>query len=256
MMGKNKQKNTVDLKRFKDVQNIEYYNSLDWGTIIWERTLDALKNALNDKSSLYKMKVKENKNYVVKYSLHGFPQAFQVWMYEILAASIAGNIVERRSKVALPHILRWSCSHSVSFKELERDIFESNNTNVKGGLVMTNAEREFRDTPVDRQPIFDLGANDDSAESGSRSSSGGSSESDGDDHRGGNNDECGRVEGGDEHEHSEHEDAKCGRVEGGIYTPSDDMFLDVVDHVDIELNVDQHLPCHRNTTLQLCLLLV
>ncbi|XP_038880465.1 uncharacterized protein LOC120072125 [Benincasa hispida] len=29
MMGKNKQKNAMDLKRFKDVQNIEYYNSLD-----------------------------------------------------------------------------------------------------------------------------------------------------------------------------------------------------------------------------------
>ncbi|XP_038896437.1 uncharacterized protein LOC120084700 [Benincasa hispida] len=58
MMGKNKQKNPVDLKRFKDVQNLEYYNSLDWGTIIWERTLDALKTTLNDKSSLYKIKVK------------------------------------------------------------------------------------------------------------------------------------------------------------------------------------------------------
>ncbi|XP_038896492.1 uncharacterized protein LOC120084741 [Benincasa hispida] len=34
MMGKNKQKNVVDLKHFKDVQNIEYCNSLDWGTII------------------------------------------------------------------------------------------------------------------------------------------------------------------------------------------------------------------------------
>ncbi|XP_038902309.1 uncharacterized protein LOC120088943 [Benincasa hispida] len=62
MMGKNKQKSAVDLKRFKDVQNIKYYNSLDWGTIIWERTLDALKTALNDKSSLYKTKVKGNKN--------------------------------------------------------------------------------------------------------------------------------------------------------------------------------------------------
>ncbi|XP_038905789.1 uncharacterized protein LOC120091745 [Benincasa hispida] len=165
-------------------------------------------------------------------------------MYEILAASIAGNIAERRSKVALPRILRWSCSHSVCFKVLERDIFESNNTKVKEGLVMTDTEREFWDTPLDRQPIFDLGANDDSAESGSRSSSGGSFESDGNDHRGDNNDECGRVEGGDEHEHYEHEDAECGRVEGGTYTPSDDMFHDVAGDVrdEDELNPpDVHL---------------
>ncbi|XP_038887205.1 uncharacterized protein LOC120077392 [Benincasa hispida] len=51
MMGKNKQKNPMDLKRFKDIKNIEYYNSLAWGTIIWERTLDDLKIALNDKSN-------------------------------------------------------------------------------------------------------------------------------------------------------------------------------------------------------------
>ncbi|XP_038896011.1 uncharacterized protein LOC120084191 [Benincasa hispida] len=85
MMEKNKQKNAIYLKRFKDVQNLEYYNSLDWGTIIWERTLDALKTALNDKSSLYKTRVKANKNYVVKYSLRGFPQAFHIsFVCEIL----------------------------------------------------------------------------------------------------------------------------------------------------------------------------
>ncbi|XP_038896436.1 uncharacterized protein LOC120084698 [Benincasa hispida] len=217
-MGKNKQKNAVDLKCFKDIQSLEYYNSLDWGTIIWERTLDALKTALNDKSSLYKTRVKSNKNYVVKYSLRGFPQAFQVWTYEILASSIDRNIAERRSKVVLPRILRWSCSHSVSFKVFERKIFESNNIKVKEGTVMSNAEREFRDTPVERRPIFELSADDDSSKSGSRSTSGGGSpesESDNDDHRGDANDEVVRVEGGDDPEHSEHEDAEYGRVEGG-----------------------------------------
>ncbi|XP_038902177.1 uncharacterized protein LOC120088810 [Benincasa hispida] len=209
MMGKNKQKDAINLKRFKDVQNLKYYNSLDWGTIIWERTLDALKIALNDKSSLYKTRVKANKNYVVKYSLRGFSQAFYVWTYEILASSIAGNIAERRSK---------------------REIFESNNIKVKKGTVMSDAEREFRDTLVDRRPIFELGGDDDSSESGNRlTSEGGSpeSESDGDDHRGDDNDEVVRVEGGDELEHSEHEDAEYGRVKGGTYTPSDDMMGDV-----------------------------
>ncbi|XP_038875137.1 uncharacterized protein LOC120067672 [Benincasa hispida] len=143
------------------------------------------------------------------------------------------NIAKRRRKVALPHVLRWSCSHSVSFKVLEREIFKSNNIKIKEGIVMTDAEREFWDTPMDRRPIFDLGVDNDSAESSNRSSSGGSSESKSeiDDHRGDDNDECGRVEGEDEHEHSEHENAECGRVEGGTYTPSDDMFHDVVGDV-------------------------
>ncbi|XP_038891631.1 uncharacterized protein LOC120081023 [Benincasa hispida] len=164
-MGKNKQKNAVDLKRFKDVQSLEYYNSLDWDSIIWERTLDALKITLNDKSSLYKTRVKSNKNYVVKYSLRGFPKAFQI--------------------------------------------------KVKEGTVMSNAKREFRDTPF---------------ESGSRSTSeGGSpeSESDGDDLHRDANDEVIRVEGEDDPEHSEHEDAEYGRVEGRTYTRSDDMMRDV-----------------------------
>ncbi|XP_038906048.1 uncharacterized protein LOC120091949 [Benincasa hispida] len=124
---------------------------------------------------------------------------------------------------------------------------------VKEGIVMTDVEREFRDTPVDRRPIFDLGANDDSVESDNKSGSGGSPESDGDDHRGGNNDECGRVEGEDEHEHSKHEDAECRRVEGGIYTSSDDMFHDVVGDIcdEDELNpFDVHLvDSHRESSM-------
>ncbi|XP_038874922.1 uncharacterized protein LOC120067433 [Benincasa hispida] len=242
MMGKNKQKNAVDLKCFKDVQTLDYYNSLDWGTIIWERTLDALKTVLNDKSSLYKTRVKGNKNYVVKYSLRGFPQAFQVWTYEILASSIAGNIAKRRSKVALPRILRWSCSHSLSFKELKREIFESNNIKVKEGNVMSDAEREFRDTPVDGRPIFDLGTDDDSSENGNRSTSDrGSpeSESDSDDHCRGDNDEVIRVEGGDEPEHSEHKDVEYGKMERGTYTPSDNMFHDVMEDVHDEDELNQ-----------------
>ncbi|XP_038895909.1 uncharacterized protein LOC120084079 [Benincasa hispida] len=106
MMGKNKQKNAVDLKRFKDVQSLEYYNSIDWGTIIWERTLDALKTALNDKSSLYKTRVKSNKNYAVITFLRGFPQAFPgmddpsfIDSWEHCGA---------KEQFALPRINRWS----------------------------------------------------------------------------------------------------------------------------------------------------
>ncbi|XP_038885931.1 uncharacterized protein LOC120076239 [Benincasa hispida] len=78
MMGKNKQKSVDDRTLFEDVEDIDYYNNLNWDTIIWQRTLDALKTAPNDKVGLYKEKVKGNKNYVVKYSFREFPQAFQV----------------------------------------------------------------------------------------------------------------------------------------------------------------------------------
>ncbi|XP_038887081.1 uncharacterized protein LOC120077257 [Benincasa hispida] len=52
MMGKNKQKNVVDRTLFDDVEDIDHYNNLDWGTIIWQRTLDAMKTALNDKTKV------------------------------------------------------------------------------------------------------------------------------------------------------------------------------------------------------------
>ncbi|XP_038896702.1 uncharacterized protein LOC120084963 [Benincasa hispida] len=55
MMGKNKQKNAMDHTLFDDVEDIDYYNSLDWDLIIWQRTLDFLKTALKDKT-----KVKES----------------------------------------------------------------------------------------------------------------------------------------------------------------------------------------------------
>ncbi|XP_038882418.1 uncharacterized protein LOC120073687 [Benincasa hispida] len=76
MMGKTNQKNVMDRTLFDDIEDIDYYNSLDWGTIIWQRTLDSLKTALKENVDLYKEKVRGNKNYVVKYSLRGFPQSF------------------------------------------------------------------------------------------------------------------------------------------------------------------------------------
>lgn len=91
MMGKDKVKTLVDRSLYGVVDDLQYFNSLDWGTIIWERTLKGLQRAaLADKVKVYKKNVARNKRYVIKYSLTGFPHAFQVlsipyfWFWAIL----------------------------------------------------------------------------------------------------------------------------------------------------------------------------
>ncbi|XP_038875066.1 uncharacterized protein LOC120067593 [Benincasa hispida] len=122
MMGKNKQKSVVDRTLFEDVEDIYYYNSLDWGTIIWQRTFDALKITLNDKVGLYKEKTK-----------------------------------------------------------------------VKKGLVMSDAEKKFRDTQIDIWVVRQIHSNTESSKSSSSSESGCSFD---DSSKGGESDEQDNLEGG------------------------------------------------------------
>lgn len=42
MMGKDKTKSVIHKSLLDDVEDLEYYNSLDWGHILWERTLKGL----------------------------------------------------------------------------------------------------------------------------------------------------------------------------------------------------------------------
>ncbi|XP_008437501.1 uncharacterized protein LOC103482899 isoform X3 [Cucumis melo] len=154
MMGKDRTKSIINKSLLDDVEDLKYYNSLDWGHILWERTLRGLQNALKNKVDMYKKKVKLNKNYNVKYSLPGFPHAFQVWAYEIISSMAAGRAVTRLNNDAVPRFLRWSCSYSLPSKLLQRDIFNSTRIVISPALVMSDAEKQFRDTQVDERPVY------------------------------------------------------------------------------------------------------
>lgn len=78
MMGKNKGKSNVDKDLYGQVEDLDYFNNMDWGTTIWQRTLKGLQSAMKDKVVNYKNKVTTNKKFQVRYSLTGFPVAFQV----------------------------------------------------------------------------------------------------------------------------------------------------------------------------------
>ena len=78
MMGKEKTRANVDKQLFLVVENLEYFNSIDSGNILWERTFQGLHRGLKGKADNYKKRSKNNKNYIVKYNLSVFSHAFQV----------------------------------------------------------------------------------------------------------------------------------------------------------------------------------
>lgn len=84
MMEKVKHKCNVDKGLFSEVEDLHYFNNIDWGTRIWDRTINGLQIALNDKVEICKSKMVHNLKYVLKYNLTGFPPAFQViFLYDI-----------------------------------------------------------------------------------------------------------------------------------------------------------------------------
>ncbi|XP_038889303.1 uncharacterized protein LOC120079213 [Benincasa hispida] len=77
MMGREKTRANVDKTLLIDMKDLDYLNSMDWGNVLWERTLLGLQRGLSGKSENYKKRSKINKNYIVKYNLSRFPRAFQ-----------------------------------------------------------------------------------------------------------------------------------------------------------------------------------
>lgn len=77
MMGKER-KQKMDTSLLGIVDRWEVFCNYDWSSMIFERTLWSLKNALKDKVEAYKQKVAMDSSHVETYSLYGFPYAFQV----------------------------------------------------------------------------------------------------------------------------------------------------------------------------------
>lgn len=66
MTRKEKTRVNVDKKLFLDVEDLEYFNSMDWGKILWEKTFQRLQRGLKGKVENYKKRSKNNKNDIVK----------------------------------------------------------------------------------------------------------------------------------------------------------------------------------------------
>lgn len=153
LSGKDKTKSNIDRSLLDDVDDLDFFNSRDWGSIIWERTFNGLQKALRDKVFVYKQKARANQKYVVKYNLPGFPHAFQVWAYETIS-TIVDTAAIRLNENAVPRFLRWACTYSLPNRTLQRDVFNSPVTVITPVLVLSDAERRYRDTPVAERAVY------------------------------------------------------------------------------------------------------
>ncbi|XP_038902478.1 uncharacterized protein LOC120089133 [Benincasa hispida] len=60
LIGKGKIKSSINKSLLDDVKDLEYFNSLNWGYILCERTFNGLKKVLKDKVTSYKENVWAN----------------------------------------------------------------------------------------------------------------------------------------------------------------------------------------------------
>ncbi|XP_022158064.1 uncharacterized protein LOC111024638 [Momordica charantia] len=139
MMGKSKSKLKVDIDLYNQVDDLDYFNHLDWGSHVWSRIVNGLKRAMNGKVALYKNKVRTNKKYQV--SLQGFLLAFQI--YEIVPSLITPG-VNRLSETAIPQIIWYSCSRVVGTKDLREEVHSSAVLVISYPFVETELERDYQ----------------------------------------------------------------------------------------------------------------
>lgn len=149
MMGRERTR-LIDISLLGIIDDWELFCNENWSRMIFEKTLKGLQNATKRKVALFKERTYKNPE---RYSLYGFPYAFQVsshkcflkfspslhyicyshqktvfcflikvWAYETVS-SLTGRIVSRQNDHAIPRILRWSCSHSPSYDVLCREMF-------------------------------------------------------------------------------------------------------------------------------------
>ncbi|XP_038895990.1 uncharacterized protein LOC120084166 [Benincasa hispida] len=86
MMGKDKHM-SIDLYLFQVADDLDYFNNMNWGSMLWDRTLGGLQQAYFGKARTYRDNMARNPSYVIKFSLPGFPLAFQIVVNTMLDKS-------------------------------------------------------------------------------------------------------------------------------------------------------------------------
>lgn len=78
MMGKAKKNCNIENELFGEVEHLDYFNNIDWGTQIWEHTIQGLQTTLKNEVGTCNAKGRKNLKYRLKYNLTGFPIVLQV----------------------------------------------------------------------------------------------------------------------------------------------------------------------------------
>ncbi|KAA0033564.1 Ulp1-like peptidase [Cucumis melo var. makuwa] len=135
LLGKDR-RTKVDIGFFKIADDWNTFNNYDWGQIVFVRTLNALKRALDKQYAKGKKKSTQTKKYI-----NGFPHALQVWAYESIP-TIIGCGVDKVNDHAIPRMLRWVCQQSPKSQTIQ--VFDSPMFIIKAVIEMTPEEEQLK----------------------------------------------------------------------------------------------------------------
>ncbi|KAL0544158.1 hypothetical protein IC582_019270 [Cucumis melo] len=139
LLGKDR-RTKVDIGFFKIADDWNTFNNYNWGRIVFVRTLNALKRALDKQYAKEKKKSTQTK----KYTINGFPHALQVWAYESIP-TIIGCGVDKVNDHAIPQMLRWVCQQSPKSQTISQ-VFDSPMFIIKAVIEMTPEEEQLKIT--------------------------------------------------------------------------------------------------------------
>ncbi|KAL0549624.1 hypothetical protein IC582_014110 [Cucumis melo] len=142
LLGKDR-RTKVDIGFFKIADDWNTFNNYDWGRIVFERTLSALKRALDKQYAKGKKKSTQTK----KYTINGFPHALQVWAYKSIP-TIIGCGVDKVNDHVIPRMLRWVCQQSPKSQTISQ-VFDSPMFIIKAVIEMTPEEEQLKITSGD-----------------------------------------------------------------------------------------------------------
>ncbi|KAA0043197.1 Ulp1-like peptidase [Cucumis melo var. makuwa] len=131
LLGKDR-RTKVDIGFFKIADDWNIFNNYDWGRIVFVRTLNALKRALDKQYAKGKKKSTQTK----KYTINGFSHALQVWAYESIP-TIIGCGVDKVNDHVIPRMLRWVCQQSPKSQTISQFI-------IKAVIEMTPEEEQLK----------------------------------------------------------------------------------------------------------------
>ncbi|KAA0060774.1 Ulp1-like peptidase [Cucumis melo var. makuwa] len=137
LLGKDR-RTKVDIGFFKIADDWNTFNNYDWGRIGFERTLSALKRALDKQYAKRKKKSTQTK----KYTINGIPHALQIWAYESIP-TIIGCGVDKVNDHVIPRMLRWVCQQSPKSQTISQ-VFDSPMFIIKAVIEMTPEEEQLK----------------------------------------------------------------------------------------------------------------
>ncbi|KAE8650913.1 hypothetical protein Csa_000776, partial [Cucumis sativus] len=144
LLGKDR-RTKVNRNFLKIAEDWNTFDNYDWGEIVFRRTLNALKRALDMQY------VKGKKVFKKKYTILGFPHALQVWAYESIS-TIIGCGVEKINDDVIPRMLRWVCQQSSKSYTIQSQVFDSPMLIIKAVIEMTPEEEQLR---ISSSELFD-----------------------------------------------------------------------------------------------------